>query len=222
MFRDAWAVFVKDLRIEAASRVGLWQVLPFAAIALLLFAFALGPSHRVLASGAAGVTWVGVVFATFLIVGRSQSIEAGTGIAESQRLAGVDPAGAFLGKAGAVAVQLLAVEGLLGVGARLLLDFHCARWWLVVVASLLATIGLSAAGTLYGALVGATRARETLLPMLVLPVLVPVLIAVVRLWQAAGVAEGQGLAGWLRILGTFAVIYTAAGILFYGQVQEHS
>ncbi|MEI6700200.1 MAG: heme exporter protein CcmB [Actinomycetota bacterium] len=222
MLRDAWAVFVKDLRIEAVSRVGLWQVLPFAVIALLLFAFALGPSHQVLASGAAGVKWVGVVFAVFLIVGRSQSIETGAGIAESQRLAGIDPAGVFLGKAAAVAVQLLAVEALLGVGARLLLDYHCARWWLVVVSSLLATIGLAAAGTLYGALVGATRARETLLPMLVLPVLVPVLIAVVRLWQAAGVSEGQGLAGWLSILGTFAVIYTSAGILFYGQVQEHS
>ena len=58
--------------------------------------------------------------------------------------------------------------------------------------------------------------------MLVLPVLVPVLIAVVRLWQAAGVVAGQGLTAWLSILGTFAVIYTAAGILFYGQVQEHS
>ena len=48
MLRDAWAVLVKDLRIEVRTRVGLWQVLPFAVIALLLFSFALGPKAQTL------------------------------------------------------------------------------------------------------------------------------------------------------------------------------
>jgi len=220
MLRDAWAIFVKDLRIEVRTRVGLWQVLPFAAISLILFSFALGPKAQILAKGAAGMTWVGVLFATFLVVGRSQALERGTGVSEAQRLAGVDPAGMFLGKAAAVAVQLLAIELLLGIGAKLLLHMAIERIWLLVVSSVLATVGLAAVGTLYGALVAGARARETLLPMLVLPVLVPVLISAVRCWQAASVASGLAVGEWLSILATFAVVYLAAGIILYGQVQE--
>jgi len=220
MWRDAWAILVKDLRIELRTRVGLWQVLPFAIIALLLFSFALGPKAQTLAHAAAGMTWVGVLFATFLVVGRSQSLEQGTGVSEAQRLAGVDPAGMFLGKTAAVMVQLLAIEVLLGIGAKLLLHLVVARPWIVVVSSVLATVGLAAVGTLYGTLVAGARARETLLPMLVLPVLVPVLISAVRCWQAASVTTGLAIGEWLSILATFAVVYVAAGIVLYGQVQE--
>lgn len=220
MFRDAWAILVKDLRIELRTRVGLWQVLPFAAISLILFSFALGPKASTLAHGAAGMTWVGVLFATFLVVGRSQSLEMGTGVSEAQRLAGVDPAGMFLGKTAAVFVQLLAIEALLGLGAKLLLHMPIERLWLLVASSVLATIGLAAVGTLYGAIVAGARARETLLPMLVLPVLVPVLISAVRCWQAASVSQGLAIGEWLSILATFAVVYLAAGIILYGQVQE--
>ena len=220
MFRDAWAVAIKDLAIEFRARIGLWQVLPFAGIALVLFAFALGPSPKTLAHGAAGMVWVGVLFASFLVVGRSHSLEAGTGVREAQRLAGVDPAGIFLGKAAAIGVQLLVIEALLGLGAKFLLHLAVERIWLLVLASVLATVGLAAVGTLYGALVAGARARETLLPMLVLPVLVPVLIAAVRCWQAAGVSSGPAIGGWLSILGTFAVVYVAAGVLLYGQIQE--
>ena len=220
MLRDAWAIMTKDLRIEMRARVGLWQVLPFAAISLILFSFALGPKASTLAQGAAGMTWVGVLFATFLVVGRSQSLEMGTGVSEAQRLAGVDPAGMFLGKTAAVGIQLLAIELLLGLGAKLLLHFAIERFWILIVSSILATIGLAAVGTLYGALVVGARARETLLPMLVLPVLIPVLISAVRCWQAASVSSGLAIGEWLSILATFAVVYLAAGILLYGQVQE--
>jgi len=68
--------------------------------------------------------------------------------------------------------------------------------------------------------VAGARARETLLPMLVLPVLVPVLISAVRCWQAASVVSGLAVGEWLSILATFAVVYLAAGIILYGQVQE--
>jgi heme exporter protein B len=87
-------------------------------------------------------------------------------------------------------------------------------------ASVLATIGLAAVGTIYGALTGAARARETLLPMLVLPIVIPVLIAGVRCWQAASVASGPRFGVWLSVLGAFAVIYVAAGVVLYGQIEE--
>jgi heme exporter protein B len=220
MFRDAWAVFAKDLRIEAKTRVGLWQVLPFAVIALVTFAFALGPAKSALSAAAAGMCWVGVAFSSVLVVGRSQGIEREHGVRTAQRLAGIDPAGVFLGKTGAVAVQLAVIEIVLGLGAMGLLGYHVHRIWLLLVASVLATVGLAAVGTIYGALTGAARARETLLPMLVLPIVIPVLIAGVRCWQAASVSSAPRVGEWLSVLGAFAVIYIAAGVVLYGQIEE--
>ena len=220
MLRDAWAVFAKDLRIEAKTRVGLWQVLPFAVIALVTFAFALGPGKSALSAAAAGMCWVGVAFSSVLVVGRSQGIEREHGVRTAQRLAGIDPAEVFLGKTGAVAVQLAVIEVVLGAGAVGLLGYHVHRLWLLLVASVLATIGLAAVGTIYGALTGAARARETLLPMLVLPIVIPVLIAGVRCWQAASVSSAPRVGEWLSVLGAFAVIYIAAGVVLYGQIEE--
>lgn len=219
MLRDAWAVLKKDLLVEARTKVALWQVLPFAVLALVTFAFALGPSRAALRTAAPGLVWVAVAFASTVVVGRSQALELDHGVRASQRLAGIDPAGVFLGKAGAVAIQLALVELVLGAASVGLLGLHLTSLALAVVSASLATVGLAAVGTLYGALTGAARARETLLPMLVLPVVVPVLIASVRCWQVASGASGHA-ATWLAVLAVFALVYAAAGVALYGTVEE--
>src|SRR5205085_6307101 len=120
LLRDAALVAGKDLRIEARSRVGTNQVLPFAFLVLLLFAFALDADRGLLSSVAAGLFWVTVLFSGLLAVQRSFALEAGDDARDALRLSGLDGAGVFLGKAGAVAVQLLALEVLLAVGAAVL------------------------------------------------------------------------------------------------------
>src|SRR5579864_9258040 len=116
MWRDTALVAGKDLRIELRSRVVLHQVVPVAVLVLLLFAFALGPERSTTVHAAAGVFWVAVLFATVLAVQRSFAVEAGDGAREALRLWGVDPAGVFLGKAVAVAVQLFVLEAVLTLG----------------------------------------------------------------------------------------------------------
>ena len=64
------------------------------------------------------------------------------------------------------------------------------------------------------------RVRDTLLPLLVLPVLAPVLLAGSKAWQAALDGSSSSGAGWLRILIPFAVIYLVIGIVLYGPLQE--
>jgi len=76
MWRDSLLVAGKDLRIEARSRVGLSQVAPFGVVALVLFAFALGPDRVLMAKGAPGLFWVAVLFCTVLAVQRSVSVTA--------------------------------------------------------------------------------------------------------------------------------------------------
>jgi heme exporter protein B len=220
MWRDALLVAGKDLRIEARSRVALWQVLPFAVLVLVLFGFALGPGRTALRTAAPGLYWLAVLFSTILATQRSFAIESGEGTRDGIRLSGIDPAGVFLGKAAAVAVQLVAVQLVLGAGIVVLFDVHFEAWWLALVASVLATVGLSSAGVLYGALSAGLRVRETLLPLLVLPIVAPVLIAGSRAWGAAvSGAVGSGTS-WLKILGPFAAVYLAVGVALYGPLQE--
>jgi heme exporter protein B len=220
MWRDAALVAGKDLRIEARSRVGLWQVVPFAVLVLVLVAFAIGPDSASLRHAAPGIFWIAVLFSTVLSIQRSVAIESGEGTRDGLRLSGIDPAGIFLGKAAAVGLQLLVLQIVLWAGVTVLFDVRVHVVWLAIVSSLLATVGLACAGVLYGALSAGLRVRDTLLPILVLPVLAPVLLAGSKAWQAALDGSSSSGAEWLRILIPFAVIYLVIGIVLYGPLQE--
>jgi heme exporter protein B len=221
MWRDALLVAGKDLRIEARSRVALSQVAPFGIVALVMFAFALGPDRTLMARGAPGLFWVAVLFCTVLAVQRSVSVESADGARDGLRLSGIDPAGLFLGKALAVGAVLVVLEVVLGVGVVLLYGARVAHVWLLVVSAGLGTIGLAATGTLYGALSAGLRVKETLLPFLLLPIAAPVLLAGTRLWQAAmvGGIPSDGTQ-WLRLLLVFDAVYVALGVVVFGPIHE--
>lgn len=224
MWRDALLVAGKDLRIERRSRVALNQVTPFAVLVLVLFAFALDPERGVLQRAAAGLYWVAVLLSALLAVQRSASVEATDGLPDAQRLSGLDPAGVFLGKAAAVAVQLVLLEIVLGVGVVVLYDVDVTGLGTLVATAAAATVGLAAAGTLYGVLAAGLRVRETLLPLLLLPVVAPVLIAATQASDAAltGSPVAVAPADWLRLLVVFAVVYVAFGVAAYGPLMEES
>ncbi len=228
MFRDALLVAGKDLRIETRSRVTTNQVLPFAVLVLVLFAFALDPDRATLAVATPGLYWVAVLFVTLLGVQRSFAIEVVDGGRDALRLSGLDPAGIFLGKAGALIFQLLVLDALLLVGVVVLYgaDLPAAGWAVVATTALVATLGLGFAGTLYGALAAGLRVRETLLPLLLLPVVAPVLIGATRAFEsgmlsAPGVAPADGWP-WVGLLGVFALVYAAVGVLAFGPLLETS
>jgi len=222
VWRDAVLVAGKDLRVELRSRVALNQVAPFAVLILVLFAFALDPDRDVLVRAAAGLFWVAVLLSTLLAVQRSAALESGDGIADASRLAALDPAGIFLGKAAALAVQLAALEVLLGVGVVVLYGVDIEGIGTLVATAVAATVGLAAAGTLYGVLAAGVRVRETLLPLLLLPVVAPVLIAATRASESAltGLATDVTSGDWLRLLAVFAVVYVAFGVVAYGALME--
>jgi heme exporter protein B len=220
MWRDAVLVAGKDLRIEARSRVALWQVVPFAVLVLVLVSFAIGPNESDLRHAAPGIFWIAVLFSTVLAIQRSVAVESGEGTRDGLRLSGIDPAGIFLGKAAAVGFQLLLLQIVLWAGVTFLFDVRVHTIWLAVSASLLSTVGLACAGVLYGALSAGLRVRDTLLPLLVLPVLAPVLLAGSKAWQAALSTQAGTGAQWLRLLIPFAVIYLVIGVVLYGPLQE--
>jgi heme exporter protein B len=222
MWRDAWLVAGKDLRIELRSRVVVMQVAPFAVLVLVLFALALGPDNGPLVESAAGLYWVAMLFAALLAAQRSFALESSDGSHDGLRLWGLDPAGVFLGKVAALCVELLALGVLLGAGIVLFYGSRVHSYGALVSAGVAGVIGLAAVGTLYGAMVSGLRVRETLLPLLLLPVVAPVALAGTRSWQAAlGSSAGTG-GPWLGLLVVFAAVYLALGVVIFGPLQEAS
>lgn len=217
---EAGIVAGKDLRIEARSRVTIQQILPFGAIVLLLFAFALDPDRGVLERVAPGLFWVAVLLAVLLAVSRAFGIEAENGARDGLRMSGLDPAAIFLGKAAAIAVQLALLEALLAVGVVVLFDVTLDSVGPLVLATAAATVGLAATGTLYGVLAAGLRVRETLVPVLLLPVVSPVLLGATRAWEAAIDGVPSDAWPWVGVLAVFAMLSVGAGMLAFGPLLE--
>lgn len=222
LVQEAALVAGKDLRIEARSRIAAQQIVPFALVVLLLFAFALDPDRGVLRRVAPGLFWVTVLLAALLAVSRSFAVEAQNGARDGLRLSGLDPAAIFLGKAGAVAVQLVALEAILSIGVVVLFDVSLGSIGPLLLATVLATVGVASTGTLYGVLAASSGARETLVPLLVLPVVSPVLLGATRAWEDAIDGVPSDAWPWLGVLAIFAVLYTAIGTLAFGPLLEEA
>jgi heme exporter protein B len=222
VFRDAALIAGKDLRIEARSRVATNQIAPFAVLVLILFAFALDPDRGVLARATAGLFWITVLFCALLAIQRGFSIESADGNRDALRLTSLDPAGIFLGKASAIALELLGLEVLLLIGVVVLYDASLDSAGLLALTIVTATAGLAAAGTLYGVLAAGLRVRETLLPLLLLPVVAPVLIGATRAFEAALAGSPSEGWPWVGLLGVFALVYTALGLVAFGPLLEES
>jgi heme exporter protein B len=222
MWHDAVLVCGKDLRIELRSRVALNQVVPFAVAVLILFGLALGPDRTVLKPAAAGLFWVAVLLSAVLAVQRSFAVESADDARDGLRLSGLDPAGIFLGKAAAVGVELIVLEGLLTIGVALLYGAQLQGGLVLAAACVAATAGLAGVGILYGAMSTGLRVKETLLPLLLIPLTTPVLLGATKAWDEALAGTPSRADGWLLLLTVFAVLYVAIGTVAFGPLLEDS
>ena len=223
-WRIARLVAAKDLRVEWRSRVLLNQVVPFAGLVMVLFAFALD-SDSALTRVAPGLIWLATMFSWLVVVQRSFAVETADGALDALQVAGVRPGGIFLGKSLALAAQLLALEVVLVLAAVVLYDASLAGSGVVLLVTTLvaATLGLAFVGTLYGGLAAGAKGRETLLPLLMLPVVAPVLIGATRATEAAlGTEQATPSDGWpwIGLLALFAVVFGAGGTLAFGSLID--
>jgi heme exporter protein B len=219
---DALLVAGKDLRVEARSRVTTNQMAPFALLVLLLFGFALDADRPVLDRATPGLFWLAVLFSSLLATQRAFAVESADGNRDALRLSGMHPSGILLGKGLAIGAELLVLQVVLLAGVVALYGTDLDGIPLLAVTCLVSTVGLAAAGTLYGALAAGLRVRDTLLPLLLLPVVAPVLIAATRAFEdALGTVGADGWA-WVSLLTVFASVYVALGLACAGALLEES
>ena len=221
VLRQAAAVASKDLRIEVRGRYALSAVLPFAGTLLVAFGLSLGPDRTLLQRTAPGLLWLAVLFAAVLASRRVYESEAEDGAMEGLLLAPVDKAAIYLGKAAAVAAQLLVLEALVVLLVSVLFSLSLTEdAGLLAGAFALGTVGLSGIGALFGALDASARAREAVFPLLVLPFATPILVAGVKATAIATSGSAEAAGSWLGLLVAFDLVILAAGTLVYGYLLE--
>ena len=218
----AWQIARKDALAELRGRQAAGSTLFFAALVLLLFGFALGPDSRRLTEAAPGLLWLAIVFGSLLTVARLHQLEADDGALEELARYPVERHAIYLGKAFAGLGAVLVLGGMLLPLVAILYGISLTAAWPALLATLvLGAIGISAVGTFYAGVTVRLRAREVMLPLLMLPILAPLLLAAVKATSAALLGDPLGdLASWLQLLAAFDIVMLAAGAVTYGYLLE--
>ena len=217
--RGAGAILLKDLRIEWRTRESLASVFVLGVLLLVVFTVAHDPEPEAAPALAPAVLWVAFVFTGLLGVQRGFLLERENDCMSGLLSAPIDPAAIYAGK-------LLANVVLLGVTQAVVvplvgLFLHVDLWG--VLPGLIAVLGLGNVGfaslaTLFAAVASRTRAREVMLPLLLLPLLVPLLIGAVTATRAV-LGGGLGAArDGIAVLVAFDVVFVVAGWLLFAYV----
>ncbi len=218
----AWAIARKDALSELRGRQAAGSTLFFAALVLLLFGFALGPDSRKLAEAAPGLLWLAIVFGGLLTVARLHQVETDDDALDQLVRYPVDRRAIYLGKALAGLLAMAVLGGLLlpVVGIMYSVDLLSALPALLLTLAL-GAIGFAAVGTFYAGVTVRMRAREVMLPLLMLPVIAPLLLAAVKATGAALAGDPLGeYWSWLQLLAGFDIVMLVAGAAGYGFLME--
>jgi heme exporter protein B len=219
----ARAILRKDLRIELRTKESVPAMTLFTLTVYVLFHFGL---DRDSLDGelASGVLWVTLLLAAVIGVSRLFAAEREQGGIDALRLAPVDQTALFLAKAAALFLFLVAVEIVAVPAFALLLlgpDLTGALPELPLVL-LLADLGIAAVGALVAALAAETRARELIVPLLLLPLLVPVLIASAQASEPLLRQDSapEDLGRWLGLLTLYDVVFVLLSVAVFDYLLE--
>ena len=224
VFAAAWLIARKDFTIEARSREIIATAAFFAVACVLVFSFSLVREGRAPDGVAAGVLWIGIAFSGTLSLSRLFERERAHDTLRTLLLAPVERPAVYLGKLLAVVMLMSAVGALLLQFTGLLFDqaiVRAAPGLALVV--MLGILGYAAVGTLFAAMLGRSRSRDVLLPVLLYPMTVPVLIAGVRataaLLEPAG-ADWNAARLWIGVLGAFDAVFVTLALWTFEAVME--
>lgn len=219
-FKAAFAIAAKDFRAELRSRELISSMGLFVLLSVLIFSFALELNRQARAEAIGGVLWVTVVYASILGLNRSMAMEREQGNFEALLIAPIDRSAIYIGKligntafTLAVALPLMPLMTILYNVATITPE--------VIGVILLGTFGVTVIGTLLAAMTVQTRSRETLLPIIMLPIVLPSLLAAVRATNAIlSRAPAAQWSDWIVILVVLDIIYFALCLATFRFVME--
>jgi len=217
--RHAFAILMKDVRIEWRTRESVASVFVLGVLLLVVFSVAHDPEPDAAPALAPAVLWVTFVFTGLLGIQRGFLLERENDCLAGLLSAPLDPAAIYAGKLAANVVLLGVTQAVVVplVGLFLHLDLWPVLAGLALVLAL-GNLGFAALATLFAAIAARTRAREVMLPLLLLPLLVPLLIGSVEATRAVLAGGLAAARDGLTVLAAFDVVFTVAGWLLFTYV----
>jgi heme exporter protein B len=219
----ARAILRKDIRIELRTKESVPAMTLFTLTVYVLFHFGLD-RDTLEGALASGVLWVTLLLAAVIGVSRLFAAEREQGGLDGLLLAPVDRTSLFVAKAAALFLFLCAVE-LVAVPAFTLLllgpGLGAAFPELLAILAL-GNLGIAALGALVAAIAAETRARELIVPLLLLPLLVPLLIACAQATEPLLRQDGgpEDLARWLGLLTLYDVVFVLLSVAVFDFLLE--
>ena len=220
--QTVWLVMRKDLLVEFRSREILYTTVFFAVACVVIFAFAFVRDGRPVDDAAAGILWIAIAFSGTLALGRTFERERQSETLRALMLSPSDRPALYVAKLLGVVTLLVAVEIL--VAPLIAVLFHAPLFiapWTMIGLLLAGTLGFSAVGTLFAAMLVRARSRDVLLPVLLYPITIPVIIAGVRGTAALLQAEiDVAMArAWLSMLVFFDVVFITLALWTFEPVM---
>lgn len=216
------AILGKDLRAELRALQSLPAMALFAVTTFVIFRFGL---DRTSLSGslAAGVLWTTLLFAAVLGINRLFVAEREEGGFDAIRLAPIDRTALFAAKAAALVVYLLALEVVAVLAFAIFFLGSAAALPPLIPVLVLADLGLAFAGTLISSMAVNSRARDLLVPLLLLPLVVPLMIAATGASEPLLAVGGPGYdryGTWLAVLALYDLIFGLLGYAVFDFLLE--
>ena len=215
-------ILAKDLRVELRTLQSLPAMALFAITTFVIFRFGLDRTSLE-GSLAAGVLLVTVLFAALLAINRLFVAERDEGGFDAIRLAPVDATALYAAKVAALLIYLLVLEAIaLPVFGVFFLGDASGLVPLLVVLALL-DLGLAAVGALVSTIGAKSRARDLLTPLILLPLLVPLMIAAAGATEPLLLADGpelDGVARWVATLALYDLVFLLVGYAVYDFLVE--
>jgi heme exporter protein B len=221
-FEQALIVVRKDLAIELSTGEVVVSSGFFALLVVILASLAFFGGAASARTVAAGVIWISVSFSAVLALGKTWQREREEGALDGLLIAPLSRAAIFAGKALGVLGFLLTIEIVVIPTAALFFALDLTQFGPGLAAiALVATPGVAASGTLFGAMTVRTQARDLMLAVVLFPLLTPTLLAAVAATRElfAGVPLAE-LGDYFRLLAVFDVVFIAGGLGLFGTLIE--
>lgn len=220
-WRQVWAIARKDVQLELRSRGMLSALGVFALGTLVIFAFAFELEKIPTARLVPGVLWVTVLFSSLLALNRMFTLEERQDAFYGLLLSPVDRAVIFAGKVLGGLFFVVIVQAMTLLLMLLWFGLPVAMLPPVAALALLGDVGLVSAGTLLASMAFRTRAREAVLPALLLPVAFPWLLCGVKATTAVLLeAPWSDYQMWVAVMGVFDIIFLTTGWLAFEAAIE--
>lgn len=224
ILKDAMTIAGKDLGNELKTKQTIGMMVVFSSLIILVFSFAFDPTNNMVKAVIPGLVWVITIFSGILGLNRSFVSELENGCLTGLRSAPIDPSSIYIGKVIAnftlvVVVQIISIPILF-----ILFDYRflSSYFWFILIV-ICGTLGFIIVGTFLAALAANAKNSEMLLPVLLLPLLSPLMIAGVQATKVVlESTDIQDAISWIQLMGAYDLIFFAACFLLFDYIMEGS